>query len=147
MDTHRIQIAPSILSADFTKLGEEIALVESGGADMIHVDVMDGHFVPNITMGPFIVEAIRRATKLPIDAHLMIADPMAYVRAFADAGAEYIVFHAEAGDDVAGVIKLIRELGAKPGLALNPPSPAEDLELYLETIDLALILLRAVLHE
>ena len=140
MDTHRIQIAPSILSADFTKLGEEIALVESGGADMIHVDVMDGHFVPNITMGPFIVEAIGRATKLPIDAHLMIADPGAYVRAFADAGAEYIVFHAEATDDVAGVIKLIRELGAKPGLALNPPSPAEDLEPYLDDIDLALIM-------
>ena len=140
MDTRTILIAPSILAADFTKLGDEIRMIEDAGADMIHVDVMDGHFVPNITMGPFIVEAVRRVTDLPIDAHLMIADPGRYAGAFADAGADYIVFHCEADCDPADVFAAIRGKGAKPGLAVNPANPAEEIEPYLGDIDLALIM-------
>jgi ribulose-phosphate 3-epimerase len=107
---------------------------------MIHIDVMDGHFVPNLTMGPFIVEAVRRCTELPIDAHLMISDPAAYASTFIDAGADYIVFHCEAADDPREVFDLIRSRGAKPGLAVNPPNPAENLKPYISDIDLALIM-------
>lgn len=140
MPEHTILIAPSILAADFTRLGDEIRMIEDAGADMIHVDVMDGHFVPNITMGPFIVEAVRRATDLPIDAHLMIAAPHDYVGAFADAGADYIVFHCEADCDPADLFEAIRAKGAKPGLAVNPPNPAGEIEPYLSDIDLALVM-------
>ena len=140
MPEHRVLISPSILAADFTRLGDEVRTIESAGADMIHIDVMDGHFVPNLTMGPFIVEAVRRCTDLPIDAHLMITDPAAYASSFIDAGADYIVFHSEAGNDPTDVFDLIRKRGAKPGLAVNPPNPAENLRPYLQDIDLALIM-------
>lgn len=133
-------ISPSLLSADFANLGEQIRLVEEVGATRLHLDVMDGHFVPNLTMGPFIVEAVRRCTGLPIDAHLMITDPGEHAGAFIDAGADFIVFHSETCKDPSAVIKLIRSRGAKPGLAVNPPNPAEKLEPFLEEIDLALVM-------
>jgi ribulose-phosphate 3-epimerase len=140
MTERRVLIAPSILAADFTKLGDEIRMIEEAGADMIHVDVMDGHFVPNLTMGPFIVEALRRVTGLPIDAHLMIADPAKYAEAFIGAGADYVVFHIEACDEPRKVFEVIRSRGAKPGLAVNPANPASQVEPFLADIDLALVM-------
>ncbi|MFH1864790.1 MAG: ribulose-phosphate 3-epimerase [Candidatus Eisenbacteria bacterium] len=140
MAERKVLISPSILAADFTRLGSEIRTIEAAGADMIHIDVMDGHFVPNLTMGPFIVEAVRKCTELPIDAHLMITDPAAYASSFVDAGADYIVFHSEACEDPSVVLDLVRSRGAKPGLAVNPPNPAENLEPFLADIDLALIM-------
>jgi len=140
MGIGRIRIAPSILAADFTRLGDELKRIEDGGADLIHVDVMDGHFVPNLTMGPFIVEAVRRATSLPIDAHLMITEPERYVRSFVDAGADYVVFHTEVSDDPRPLIDVIREAGAKPGLSINPPTQAERIEPWMEHIDMLLVM-------
>jgi ribulose-phosphate 3-epimerase len=140
MSTRSVLIAPSILSADFTRLGEHIRVVEEAGADMIHVDVMDGHFVPNLTMGPFVVEAVRRATDLPIDAHLMVTDPEQLTDAFIDAGADYVVFHVEATEEPRRLIERIRGRGAKPGLAVNPANPADSLEPHLDDIDLALVM-------
>lgn len=140
MGSGRIQIAPSILSADFTRLGDELKRIEDGGADLIHVDVMDGHFVPNLTMGPFIVEAVRRATSLPIDAHLMITEPGRYARSFIGAGADYVVFHAEVVDDPRPLIDEIRAAGAKPGLSINPPTSGELIEPWLSHIDMALVM-------
>jgi ribulose-phosphate 3-epimerase len=140
MSGRRILISPSILAADFTRLGEEIKLVAEAGADMIHIDVMDGHFVPNLTMGPVIVQAVRRATDLPIDAHLMITDPEKFAPAFISAGATYVVFHREAAAEPRRVIEHIRRARGKPGLALNPQNPAESIEPYLELIDLVVVM-------
>ncbi len=140
MNEARVLISPSILAADFTRLGEAIALVEDAGADMIHIDVMDGHFVPNLTLGPVIVKAVRSVTSLPIDAHLMVTDPEQYASVFFDAGADYIVFHSEASSDPGALIDTIHGLGGKAGLAVNPPNPAEQLESFISGIDLALVM-------
>ncbi|RDI47503.1 ribulose-phosphate 3-epimerase [Falsibacillus pallidus] len=135
-----MKIAPSILSADFARLGDEIKDVEAGGADYIHVDVMDGQFVPNITIGPLIVEAIRPITKLPIDVHLMIEDPDKYIEAFAKAGADYISVHAEACRHLHRTIHHIKSLGVKAGVVLNPATPVETIQHIIEDIDLVLLM-------
>ncbi len=134
------KIAPSILSADFTRLGACIAEAEAGGADWIHIDVMDGHFVPNITIGPLIVEAARRATQLPLDVHLMIEHPDVYLEAFRGAGADRITVHQEACTHLQRTVQRIRELGAAPGVALNPATPVATLADILPFIDLALVM-------
>jgi ribulose-phosphate 3-epimerase len=133
-------IAPSILSADFSKLGEEIKAVESAGADWIHVDVMDGHFVPNITIGPLVVEAARRVTTLPLDVHLMIEDPDQYLEAFARAGSTYLTVHPETCYHLHRTLQVIKDLGVKAGVALNPATPLSALEWVLEDVDLVLVM-------
>ncbi|TWI71203.1 ribulose-phosphate 3-epimerase [Desulfobotulus alkaliphilus] len=133
-------IAPSILSADFTRLGEEIRAVESAGADWIHIDVMDGRFVPNISYGPIIVEAARKCTNLPLDVHLMIVEPDAIIPAFVKAGADLVSVHAETCPHLHRSIQLIRSLGAKPGVALNPGTPPEMLDYVMDDIDFILVM-------
>jgi ribulose-phosphate 3-epimerase len=134
------KIAPSILSADFSRLKEELLAVEKARADYIHIDVMDGHFVPNITIGPFVVEAIRRSTALPLDVHLMIERPEDFIAAFAKAGSSIITVHAETTAHPHGVVQAIKKLGAKAGVAINPSTPIEAIEEVLEEIDLALVM-------
>jgi ribulose-phosphate 3-epimerase len=133
-------IAPSILSADFARLGDEIKAVEAAGADWIHADVMDGHFVPNITIGPLIVEAVRRVTELPIDVHLMIENPDNYIAAFAEAGAAYISVQVETCIHLNRTIQLIKDCGAHAGVVLNPATPVASLEWVLEDVDFVLIM-------
>ena len=133
-------IAPSILSADFTRLGDEIRAVEAAGADWIHADIMDGHFVPNITFGPMVVEAVRRVTRLPIDVHLMISEPERYIADFAKAGADYISVHVETCIHLHRTVQLIRDAGARPGVVLNPATPLEALQWILEYADLVLVM-------
>ncbi len=133
-------IAPSILSANFARLGDEIKAVEAAGADWIHADVMDGHFVPNITIGPLIVDAVRSVTSLPIDVHLMIENPDNYIPAFAKAGAAWISVQIETSVHLNRSIQLIRECGAKPGVVLNPSTPIQTLEWIIEDVDYVLIM-------
>ena len=133
-------IAPSILSADFSNLSQQIRLTEIGGADWIHCDVMDGHFVPNITIGPIIVKAARKCTKLPIDAHLMIKNPDKYLEAFADAGANYISVHVEEVFHLNRTVNRIKELGCKAGVVVNPATPINSIIDIVEYIDLLLIM-------
>ena len=135
-----LKIAPSILSADFAKLGEEIEDVTSGGADLIHIDVMDGHFVPNITMGPLVVKAVRKVTGLPIDVHLMIENPDRFIPDFAKAGASLISVQVETCPHLHRTIHLIRECGCRPGAALNPATPVSALEWILDDLDFVLIM-------
>jgi ribulose-phosphate 3-epimerase len=135
-----VKIAPSILSADFSKLGEEILAVEKGGADYIHVDVMDGHFVPNITIGPLIVEAIRPITKLPLDVHLMIENPDQYIEAFAKAGADFITVHVEACRHLHRTIHHIKSFGVKAGVVLNPATPVETIQHIIGDVDMVLLM-------
>lgn len=135
-----VKIAPSILAANFSKLGEEVLEVEKAGAELIHIDVMDGHFVPNITMGPIVVEALRPLTKLPLDVHLMIENADQYIEFFAKAGADYITVHVEACPHLHRTIQLIRSFGVKPGVVLNPHTPIETIQHVLEDIDMVLFM-------
>jgi ribulose-phosphate 3-epimerase len=135
-----IRIAPSILSADFGRLAEEVRAVEAAGADIVHVDVMDGRFVPNITIGPMVVEAVRRVTKLPIDAHLMIVEPERYVEAFAKAGADLVSVHAEVSPHLHRTLQAIRAAGARPAVALNPSTPLSAVEWVLGDCEMVLLM-------
>jgi ribulose-phosphate 3-epimerase len=135
-----IKIAPSILSADFSRLGEEVRALEAGGADYVHIDVMDGHFVPNITIGPLVVEAVRKVTRLPLDVHLMIENPDRYIPDFARAGADLITVHQEAVPHLHRTVQLIHSLGKKAGVSLNPATPVATLEVILEELDLVLLM-------
>ncbi|MEA1935303.1 MAG: ribulose-phosphate 3-epimerase [Thermodesulfobacteriota bacterium] len=134
------KIAPSILSADFSKLGEEILAVEEAGADLIHIDVMDGHFVPNITIGPAIISSLRKVTDLPFDVHLMIENPERFIEAFAAAGSDMITVHVEAADHLHRTIALIREQGIKAGVSLNPATPLSQIEQVIEDVDILLVM-------
>jgi ribulose-phosphate 3-epimerase len=135
-----IKIAPSILSADFRKLETEIKKVESAGADLIHIDVMDGHFVPNITIGPLVVKACRKITRLPLDVHLMIENPDKYIEAFAKAGADIITFHVEASKNIGKDIAAIKQHKIKPGLVVNPATPIDKVYPFLREIGMVLIM-------
>ncbi len=136
----KIMIAPSLLSADFGRLAEEVRDVERAGCDVLHIDVMDGHFVPNLTIGPLVVNAVRKVTKLPLDVHLMIDQPSRYVAEFRKAGADWITVHVEAEKDVRGALKMIRNSGAKAGISLRPKTSVETLFPYLADLDLILVM-------
>jgi ribulose-phosphate 3-epimerase len=135
-----LKIAPSILSANFAHLGREVEAVEAAGADWIHVDVMDGRFVPNITLGPVIVRAVRKMTRLPVDVHLMIVEPERYVHDFAEAGADVLSVHVETSPHLARTLQVIRSLGKKAGVVLNPHTPPEAIAYVLERVDLVLVM-------
>ena len=135
-----VLVAPSILSADFSKLGKEIKAVEMAGADWIHIDVMDGHFVPNLTIGPVVVKSIRKTTDLPFDVHLMISNPEKYIERFVDAGADILTVHIETVKDPLESIKKIRDLGCKAGLTLNPDTPFKKISEFVPEVDLVLIM-------
>jgi len=135
-----MRIAPSILSADFAALGEAIGRVEAGGADLLHVDVMDGHFVPNLTIGPPVIESIRKRTRLPLDVHLMIEEPERWTDTYVKAGADYVTVHTEACTHLQRALAQIREAGARAGVALNPATSPEVLEYVLDDLDLVLVM-------
>ena len=139
---HEIRIAPSLLAADFARLGDEIASVENAGADWLHLDVMDGHFVPNLTFGPFIVQAMKKVARRPLDVHLMITDPWRYRDAFLDAGADLFTFHVEVAQngDVGALLDSVRARGIKVGMSIQPDTPAERLLPWLPRLDLVLIM-------
>ena len=140
MSTNSVLIAPSVLAADFTRLGEQLVEAQGGGADWFHLDVMDGHFVPNISFGPPLIRAIRGATSLPLDVHLMISDPDRHLQSFREAGADMISVHQETCPHLHRTLSRIRELGAKAGVALNPTTPASVLEPALSYVDLVLVM-------
>jgi ribulose-phosphate 3-epimerase len=134
------KIAPSILSADFSRLGDEVRAIEKAGADVIHVDVMDGHFVPNITIGPLVVQGLKKLTSLPLDVHLMIENPERYIEAFAQAGSDWITIHAEVCSNLKKMIRKIRQLKIRPGIVLKPATPIKTLFPVLDDLDLVLIM-------
>lgn len=140
MNNGPVRIAPSILSADFSRLADEIGRIEEAGADLVHVDVMDGHFVPNLTIGPAVVEALRPLTRLPLDVHLMITDPHAFIQAFAKAGADYLTVHVETCPHLHRTVQLIKDHGIKAGVTLNPATPLVSVEEILPEVDLLLIM-------
>ena len=135
-----VKIAPSILSADFARLGEDVTAAEKAGADLIHVDVMDGHFVPNITIGPLVVKAVKKIAKLPLDVHLMIENPDDYVKEFAESGSDMVTVHAEATVHLHRTIQNIRECGVKAGVSVNPATPLSLIEIVLPYVDMVLIM-------
>ena len=136
----KIQISPSILAGDFSNLGNEVKRLEKGGADLIHVDVMDGHFVPNLTIGPPVIKSLRKYTKLPFDVHLMISPVHKYIKNFSDAGSDIITIHPEATENIKESIDLIKSLGKKVGLSLNPDTPIDAIKKYLIEINLVLVM-------
>lgn len=138
--SRRVEIAPSLLASDFGHLADEIRRAEDAGADRLHVDVMDGHFVPNITIGPFIVEAIKRSASVPLDVHLMISEPMRYLGAFADAGADYLTFHLEVVDDARRTATAFRDGGVHPGISVNPETGVDGILDVLDAVDQVLIM-------
>jgi ribulose-phosphate 3-epimerase len=140
MEVHLKKIAPSILSADFSRLGDEISAVEKAGADVIHVDVMDGHFVRNITIGPLVVRGLKKLTSLPLDVHLMIENPERYIEPFAQAGSDWITIHAEVCPNLKRMVKKIRQLNVRPGVVLNPSTSLKTLYPILDEIDLVLLM-------
>ncbi len=140
MTPHRILLAPSILAADFARLGEQVRAAEQGGADRIHVDVMDGHFVPNISMGPQVVSSLRRVTRLPLETHLMIEEPDRYLDAFIDAGADRVIVHVEGAVNLHRTLQHIKHRGKKVGVTLNPATPAVMIEEVLADVDLVLVM-------
>ena len=133
-------LAPSLLSADFVRLAEDIARVEAAGADWLHLDIMDGHFVPNLTFGPPVVAAIRKVSKLPLDVHLMVTNPAAQIEAFAGAGADYLTVHVETDPHLHRLVNRIRELGVKPAVSLNPSTPVDLLDEILNEVDMVLVM-------
>ena len=135
-----VRIAPSILSADFARLGEEVAAIDAAGADFIHVDVMDGHFVPNLTIGPLVVKALRKVTQKPFDVHLMISPVDPYIEEFAEAGADIMTVHPEAGPHLHRTLQAIRAAGVRPGVALNPATPVSAVEPVIGDVDLVLVM-------
>ncbi len=135
-----VKIAPSILSADFARLGEEVAAIAAGGADYVHVDVMDGHFVPNITIGPLVVDGLRKVTEVPFDVHLMIENPDLYIPEFARVGSDIITVHQEAVPHLHRTVQLIKSFGKKAGVSINPATPVSTLEVILDELDLVLIM-------
>ena len=139
-DSRRVLVAPSLLAADFAFLANEVQRIEEAGADLLHLDVMDAHFVPNLTMGPALISSLRKHSSLPFDTHLMLADPLKYVKPFVDAGSDHITFHIESDNDPLEVIAAIRELGASVGVSIKPKTPASAIASLLDKVDLVLVM-------
>ena len=140
LSAKKLLVSPSMLAADFARLGDELRAIDAGGADMVHLDVMDAHFVPNLTIGPALIASLRKHSQIPFDVHLMITDPLRYIDAFVKAGADHITFHVEAGSDVAATIKAIHDAGISAGLTLKPGTPVDTLLPYVNDVEMFLVM-------